>query len=122
MASDEELIAKAQEQIKAVYDDGIATINGRDYTFCKMTFSERRKVFAYMTSIQKELQEGNFTFVDSKIFKEDIEKTIFRNVTLEGMSLLKKNPFENYIEDYVPFITTALGVISYPFLKGGDGK
>jgi len=122
MATDEELILAAQAQVKAVYDEGVAEINNRSYTFNKMTFSERRKVFAFMTNVKNELQDGNFSFLDSKVYKEDIEKTIYRNVTLDGMTLSKKNPFEEHLNDYIPFVTIALGVISYPFMHGGDGE
>ena len=109
------------DQIKSVYDDGEAEINGRSYNFGVMTFTERRKVFAYTSSIQGQLQTGNFSFLDDDKFK-DVEKVILRNVTLEGQSLSKKNPFEDYPEDYIIFISTALNVISYPFLKGSFGK
>jgi len=108
-------------QIKAVYDDGKATINGRDYTFNKMMFGERRAVFAYTSSVQNRLSTGDFSFLDEPKFKH-IEDIINRNVTLDGMTLSKKNPFEEHVEDYVMFISTALGVISYPFLNGDTGK
>lgn len=115
---------KQLDQVKAIYEDGVATINGHDYTFNKMTFGERRKVFSFLTTIQSELAVGNFGFLDTKVYKEDIEKVIFRNVTLDGMTLSKKNVFddEEYMGDYVTFITNALAVISYPFSKGGSGE
>lgn len=110
-------------QVKAIYDEGVATINGHDYTFNKMTFGERRKVFSFLTTIQRELSVGNYGFLDTKVFKEDIEKVIFRNVTVDGMTLGKKNVFDDdeYMCDYVMFITNALAVISYPFSTGGNG-
>ena len=43
-------------QVKAIYDEGVATINGHDYTFNKMTFTERRKVFSYLTTIKDILE------------------------------------------------------------------
>lgn len=111
-------------QVKSIYEEGVATINNHDYTFTKMTFTERRKVFSYLTTIKDDLAVGNFGFLDSKVFKEDIEKVIFRNITLDGMTLSKKNPFDDdeYMCDYVALITNALAVISYPFSKGGSGE
>jgi len=111
----------AQAQIKAIYDDGVATIHGRDYTFTVMTFGERRSVFAYMSKIQHLLTAGNFSFIDDAEFKK-VETIIYKRVTLNGDTLLSKNPFEEYAEDYIMFITVALGVISYPFIRGETGK
>lgn len=112
---------KQLDIIKDVYDDGIAEINGRKYTFGVMTFIERRKVFAYTSSIQNKLLNGDFSFLSSKEFAE-IEELIFKRVTLDDMSLSKKNPFDDYPEDYIMFISISLNVISYPFLKGSFGK
>lgn len=111
----------AQAQIKAIYDDGVATINGRDYTFTKFAFTERRSVFAYMSKIQHLLTVGNLSFIDDAEFKK-VETIIYKRVTLNGDTLLSKNPFEEYAEDYIMFITVALGVISYPFVRGETGK
>jgi len=112
---------QAQEQIKAIYEDKVATINGRDYTFTTMTFSERRSVFAYTSKVKHLLANQNLSFIDDDEFKK-IETIIHKRVTLNGDSLAKKNPFNEFMEDYIQFTIIAFGVISYPFTKGGAGK
>lgn len=109
---------KALAMIKSVVDDGCATINGRDYEFTKMVHKERRKVFAFYTKIQNEVASGSMWFLESPEF-ETIESIINGRVLYNGQSLSKLgNHWELYPEDYVLLITTALGVISYPFLQG----
>lgn len=110
------------EQIKSVYYDGVAEINGREYQFGVMTFSERRSVFAYMSSVERHIQQGDFSFIDEPKFKDLEKNIIFKRVTFDGMALSKKNMFEEFPEDYMVFVTTALMVISYPFLKGQLGE
>ena len=121
MAKKKEALGQ-MEQIKAVYEDGKAVINGREYVFTVMTFSERRKVFAYMSSMQEQLNKGDFSFLEESKYRE-IERDIFyKRVTVDGMSLFKKNVLEENPEDYIIFVSTALMVISYPFLKGTLGE
>lgn len=113
---------EALDQIKSVFEDGVATINERDYKFTAMTHSERVKVFAYFSSIQQQIQGGDFSFLDDSRYKE-VEKVIAQRVTFDGMQLSKLNDhWETYPEDYIMFVTTALGVVSYPFLSGKIGK
>lgn len=114
--------SQALNQIKSVFNDGLATINNRDYKFTIMTHSERIKVFAYFSSIQGQIQGGDFSFLDESKYKE-IEKVISQRVTFDGMQLSKlSDHWDTYPEDYILFVTTALGVISYPFLSGNLGK
>lgn len=109
---------KALEQIKAVYDDGFAEINGREYHFLKMRHEQRRKVFAFYTAVAHEVQSGSFAFMDTPKFAE-VEKVMFNSITFDG-SLISKLPehWEEYAEDYVTLVATALGVMSFPFLRG----
>jgi len=108
----------AKEQIKAVYEAGVATINGRDYVFTTATHKKRLKVFSYFTGVQHQLQKGDFSFMGDEYF-EKIEQTICELVTFEGSLLVKKpNHWNEYAQDYLIFITTAMAVISYPFGKG----
>lgn len=105
----------AREQLKAIYDDGFAEINEREYKFTLFTHEQRRKVFAYYSSITTQVQEQNFSFLDTPEFKI-VEKIFLERVTFEGVQLSKSDGhFEKYPEDYIVFICTALGVISYPF-------
>ena len=109
---------KALGQVKAVYDDGVAEINGREYKFTATSHTKRRKVFAFYSGLQSEIQKGDFGFLDSDKFKP-VEKVIGDIVTFED-NLINKIPdhWEEYPEDYLQYISVAMGVISYPFLRG----
>jgi len=113
---------QALSMLKAVYDEQSATLpSGREYTLTKMTHKQRRRVFAFFTQKQKEIQNGDFSFLDSAEF-EPVEKVIMDTVLFEGAQISKlPNIWEEQPEDYVIFITTMLGAISYPFLRGGSG-
>ena len=105
-------------QLKESFENGSLSINGREYEICKMTHGQRVKVFAYFTSIANDAMSGNFAFMDSDKFNE-IEKVIYGITKFNG-DLLKvvNGHFEEYAEDYIEFIVLAMGVISYPFLRG----
>lgn len=115
-----EKVLKAQEQLKAVYDDGFAEINGREYKFMKMQHMQRRKVFAYFTSVQTKVQNHDFSFLDHGTY-QGVEKVMFDSILYDGSALSKlPNHWDEFPEDYVTLVMTALGVISYPFMKGGN--
>ena len=115
-------VENAQAQIKAVFDDGFAEINGREYLFEKMNHKGRRKVFAYMSSIGPAITAGDFSFLDSNEFVP-VERVISEYVSFDGMTLDKlKNHWDQYPQDYLTLTVTALGVISYPFTQGGSGS
>ena len=109
---------EALEQIKAVYDDKEAEINGRKYLFTKVTHQKRLPVFSYFTSIQNKLNAGDFSFFAEKEWG-GIQRIIDNVVMYEG-DLLGKLPehWENYPEDFITFYSVAMGVMSYPFLPG----
>ena len=115
-------IDEAQDMIKSVYEDGEAEINGRVYTMTSTTHTERRKVFAFFSTCNKDISEGDFSFLDSKKF-EAIEKIINNTVLFEGC-LLSRMPdhWEKYPEDYVIFVNTMMGSMSYPFFRGVVGS
>lgn len=109
------------DKLKEVYEDGAAEINGRTYEFGKMVHKQRRKIFSFFTFAQHDLERGDFSFLDSERF-EAIEKIISGVVLYDGMQLSKRpDHWEEFPEDYIIFTTTALGVISYPFLRGQLG-
>lgn len=104
--------------IKAVYDDGVAEINGREYKFTATNHAKRRKVFAFYSGLQSEIKKGDFGFLDSDAFKP-IEKVIGDIITFDDSLISKlQDHWEQYPEDYLQYINIAMGVISYPFLKG----
>jgi len=121
MASEEEKrqAEEAKAMVKAVYDDGHAEINGRSYVFLKMTHKQRRRVFAFYTRVARAVNAEDFSFLDAPDF-EPVEAVILNAVTLDGslLSKLGEKHFEDFPEDYLPFITTAMAVVSYPFLAG----
>lgn len=109
---------KALAQLKAIYDDNEATINGRAYGFTVTTHIVRRKIFAFFTKVQHEINTGNFSFLATSEFAA-IEKEINNILTFDGNLISKiDGHWDKYPEDYISFVASALGVISYPFLKG----
>lgn len=108
---------RSMETIKAVYDDGFAEINGREYHFLKMRHEQRKAVFAYFTSIQHEVSQGNHSFLVDPAFKGLEKQIINAHVTFDD-SLLAKLPehWDEHPQDYLIFVTTALAVFSYPFM------
>lgn len=109
---------QALEMIKAVYDDGVATINDRDYKFLTATHKKRLDVFAFFTKYQNEMQAGNMSCLASPEYGAVI-KVIQSVVTFEDSTLNKLvGHWDTYPQDFLPFIQTAMGVICYPFLPG----
>lgn len=108
--------AQARALIKAVYDDGEATINDRVYTFMKMKHKARRKVFAFYSRVSGMVQNRDMSFLDSPDF-ESVEKVLNESVAYNDSLLSKLGDahWEKYPSDYVTFIMTALPAISYPF-------
>ena len=75
---------QALSMLKAVHDDQSATLpSGREYTLTKMTHKQRRRVFAFFTKKQREIQNGDFSFLDSPDF-EPVEKVIMDTVLKRG--------------------------------------
>ena len=109
--------AAAMSQLRAVYEDGEAEINGRTYKFHKMTHVERRKVFAYQSSVAHQLQAGNFAFLDTPAFAAT-EEVMWKNISYDGSAIAKlRDHWDEYPEDYMMLISTAMGVMSYPFMR-----
>jgi len=112
----------ALKQIKAVYDDGEAVINGRTYVLTKLTHSQRIQVFAFFSSIKDQFTAGNFSFMVTPEFKK-VEKLIDQVVLFEDSGIDKlSDHWDKYPEDYIMYVSTFLAVISYPFLKGNITK
>lgn len=121
MLTPEQQAEQAKTMIKAVHDDGEAEINERVYKFLKMTHKKRRKVFAFYTKVAGQVKNKDFSFLDTPEF-EAVENVINGVVSFND-SLLSKigDPhWEKYPDDYMPFISTALAVISYPFFPAGS--
>lgn len=113
----EEQRQAAMEQVRAVYEDGEAEINGRKYVFHRMQHVERRKVFAYYTSIQRQMQAQDFGFLDAPGFAA-VESVMWGAITFNGELISKRRDhWEEYPEDYLQLVSVAMGVMSYPFIR-----
>lgn len=122
MSENKEQLQAAIAQMKAVCEDGIATINGRDYTLTAMTHSERVKVFSFYASPSNTAAINSFEFLDDPKYKE-VEKVMFNRINYNDMQLSKlPQHFEEYPEDYIILISTAMGAMSFPFMRAGIGK
>ena len=109
--------AAAMAQVKAVYEDGEAEINGRKYKFHKMTHVERRKVFAFYTSVQRQIGINDFSFLDTPQYA-NVEEVMWSNISLDSVTISKaRNHWEDFPEDYVSLLAVAMGVMSYPFIR-----
>lgn len=108
---------KAVAMVRAVYEDGEAEINGRKYKFHKMQHVARRKVFAFYTSIAKQMQDENMAFLDSPVYAA-VEDVMWSNISFDGVTLNKlRDHWDEYPQDYIQLVATSLGVISYPFTR-----
>jgi len=117
---DEKLTPKQQAlaQIKAVYEDKCATINGRNYKFGLINHESRVKVFAFYSSVESLLAAGRFDFLTTPEFKAVFE-LIGNLVTYDDNRLsVLEDHWDEYPEDYLKFVSVALGAISYPFFRG----
>ena len=111
---------EARAQIKAIFDDKCATINDRDYHFTVTTHAQRVKVFAFMSKIQSSMQVGDFSFLVTKEW-DDVYKTISNIITYDGQILSKiPNHWEEFDEDFIPFVGVSMAVICYPFSRGNS--
>jgi hypothetical protein len=115
----QEKIAAAQAMFRDIFEDGEAEINGRKYRFTSMTHKKRRKVFAFYTKIAGRAESNDFSFLDSPEF-EAVEAVINDTVLFNDsrLTVIGDSHWDKYPGDYMAFIVTALGVISYPFLSG----
>lgn len=108
---------KALEEIRKIFEEGEAEINGRKYRFLKMQHVSRRWVYAYYSSIQRQLQLGDHSFLDSTGFAP-VEEVMWNSITFEGALISKlRDHWEEVPEDYVTLVAAAMGVMSYPFLR-----
>jgi len=109
---------QARDVIATCYADKEMDINGRKYKFLSTTHKKRLSVYSYMTGIAPQLANGNMTFMDTPEW-DRIEKIICELITFEDMTLSKlSNHWDKFPQDYLLFCTTAIQVISHPFLAG----
>lgn len=108
---------KAVAMVRAVYEDGEAEINGRKYKFHKMTHVERRKVFAFYSSVAPQLRDDNMAFLDTPVYAA-VEDVMWSNISFNGLTLNKlRDHWDEFPEDYIRLVATSLAVIAYPFTR-----
>lgn len=113
--------SQALAMMKAVHEDKCAEINGREYHLTGIDHRRRRKVFAFFSHVQNDINQGDFWFLDSDDWQE-VEKVIENCTMFEGDLISKrKGHWDEYPEDYMLFVSTMLGALSYPFLRGLSG-
>lgn len=113
----EEQRAAAMAQVRAVFEDGEAEVNGRKYAFHRMQHVERRKVFAFYSSVQRQVQVGDFSYLDSPQFAA-VEQVMWNAISFGGDLLSKRRDhWEEFPEDYLQLVSVAMGVMSYPFIR-----
>lgn len=109
---------KASAIIAGCHKDQEMEIHGRKYKFLKTNHKTRRAIYAYFTSIVPLLAVQNMSFLDDPKW-EKIESMIHNIITFEDMQLSKvESHFDKFPQDYILFSTTAIQVISHPFLAG----
>lgn len=112
-------------QVKAVYDEGVAEINGTSYKYTKFTHAERLKVFSFYSSLVKNQATGEvrMDFWDDAKFHE-VQRLIDSKVLVEDIQISKRPNYweqEENMDDFMPLMLLSLQVITFPFLRGGRG-
>ncbi|MBE0469596.1 MAG: hypothetical protein IBX55_08850 [Methyloprofundus sp.] len=108
------------ERVKEAYEASFDDINGRKYEITKTPHRDRQVVFAFYSEIQKKCG-GGFEFLSWPTYPA-IERILCDRLTFEGVQISKrKNHWDDYPEDFLQFVQIAMGVISYPFVRGGHG-
>lgn len=99
--------------IAECWDDKAITINGREYKMLHIPHQSALKVIGFAQRIEKgEIYTGDAGWME-------LENTLRKYFSVDGDILIKTpKHFEDYPEDYMTFITYAVGVISFPFTKG----
>lgn len=109
---------QALAQIRGVYEDKFAEINGRRYDYHPMRHLDRRAVFAFMSTVQGSLGTGDFGFLATEAYAR-VEPIMARACSCDGLILDKAGDWwDQHPEDYLIWVATSLQVISFPFFPG----
>jgi hypothetical protein len=108
---------EGQEAIKAIRAKGFFDIGGRKYEFTKMPFKKAKKIFAYLTAIAGELEQGQLGFIDSVKFDSEIEPLLMQYMLADGFKLdTIEDHFDENPSDYIGFVTLSIQGFAAPFL------
>ena len=111
---------EAKAQAKELYEAGEIEVNGRIYELLKMRHEKRLEVFAFYSNVGKSVATGDFSSFVSPQFKH-VQKVMFEAIMFDGVQLSKmKDHWEEYPEDFLQVVGTAMGVMSYPFIRGAS--
>jgi hypothetical protein len=94
------------------------TINDRDYHMLKFTHTERELVFGFFSSIQKQVEKGDFGFLMNDTYQR-IKPIIFEHFTFDNLKITDKH-FEKYPADFLVFLTNSMGAICHHFFLEND--
>lgn len=112
---------EAMRKAKELYDAGEFEVNGRIYELAKMRHQQRLQVFAFYSEHVNQIMSGNFSCLVGDYFQKQVQKTMFDAVLFEDMQLSKiRDHWEEYPEDFLQVVATAMGVMSYPFMGGAS--
>lgn len=104
--------------VKVMVDKQAFEMHGRVYSFGKFTYKTGMRIFGFASDHSDELDNNKFGCLTTPEF-EKIENLILENVLFDGMQVSKLvEHWEKYKGDYLPFILSALAIISYPFTAG----
>jgi hypothetical protein len=102
-----------KELIKECYEAGEFTIHERTYKMLPVPHASALKAVGYA----QRAENKGMMIGDSEWMAMEAHITKFFSV--DGSILCKKpGHFEKYPEDYMTFVTYALAVIAYPFMRG----
>lgn len=106
-----------QAAFKELLDKNGFDIGSRQYRFAKMPFKMGKKIFAYLTAVASQLDAGNFSFLDTDKFENDIEPILFDYLLVDGFKLSTlENHFDEFPSDYMQAVVAAIQGFSAPFL------
>jgi hypothetical protein len=109
-------VKEAMALIKGVYEDNLATINGRDYSFINLNHKKRLEIFAFLTGKKEKIARGDFSFMATEEWNR-IAVKIENSVLYDGELISKrKDHWEEFPSDYAKLMLIALQAIRNPLL------
>lgn len=131
LAEDNQDPQSGMDKIKAIFEDGVMTIKGeRDYKFTRMKHKHRVKVFSFLSTVTPLIKRGDYAWLDWEAFTNKILPILEDSILFDGMSISKRNKingsdsahWDEYPQDYLIFVNTAMPVIAYPLMQGNAGN
>ena len=103
----------SRDSLKECYEAGEFTINERVYVMLPVPHAQALKVMGYA----QRSENGSMMVGDNDWMA--MESLLTKYFSVDGSILAKfSGHFEKYPEDYMTFVSYAIGVITYPFMRG----